>query len=77
MSKTIKPDRIEIHRTLDEKPRQFRWTRFSGANGKIIGASTEGYTAKRGAVYNIARTQRAPYVVAYDGEVVQVPSLDD
>jgi len=76
MSRTTKPDRIEIHRTFDKTP-QFRWTRFSGANGKIIGASTEGYTAKRGAVYNIARTQRAPYVVAYDGEVVQVPSLDD
>jgi hypothetical protein len=35
---------------------EFRWIRKSG-NGKRVGAATEGYTEKRGAVSNYTDTQ--------------------
>ena len=46
------PDSWDIYK---DKRGEFRWLRRSGANGKIIGASTEGYKGRSDCKDNAAR----------------------
>lgn len=61
------PDKIDIYK--DENG-EFRWTRKTDTNFKIVGASSQGYTRLKYAMDNIERTQKTPFVVnfTYKGE---------
>jgi uncharacterized protein YegP (UPF0339 family) len=61
------PDEIIVY-TLTDSPAssRWRWTRRTKTNYKIVGASSEGYARKDGALRNIARTQREPYTIKID-----------
>jgi uncharacterized protein YegP (UPF0339 family) len=58
----MRVDTITVYKTEEG---DIRWTRRSAYNGKVIGASTEGYSRVRPAIANIERTQRAPYWVKF------------
>ena len=60
--KLDKLDEIKVYRSSNE----YRWVRRTTTNWKIIGASTEGYSRAEGALANIQRTQRGPYVLIRD-----------
>lgn len=66
-SANAKPDQIVVYRAKKgrkkDAPMEFRWSRKSAANGKKIGASTEGYARKQTALDNIERTQKMPYEI--------------
>ncbi len=67
MSKEQKPDKIRVWLSPDApSSSRVRWTRHSWSNGRIIGASSEGYARKQSAVANIYRTQKAPYEIIMD-----------
>lgn len=53
------PDKIEVYKSKGE----WRWTRKTRTNRKIVAASSEGYSRTKGAIKNIERTQRQPYDV--------------
>lgn len=63
---TLKPDKITVY-SLDvhavPPSTRVRWKRRSAYNGNLIAASTEGYARVRGAIDNIQRTQREPYLI--------------
>jgi len=60
----MRPDKIIVYNTgSGPKSQRYRWTRKSGANGKKIAASNEGYGKKQSAVANIERTQKEPFVL--------------
>lgn len=59
-------DEIRVYRLTDpEVPssQRWRWTRRTTTNYRTVGASSEGYARKDGALRNIRRTQKGPYIV--------------
>jgi uncharacterized protein YegP (UPF0339 family) len=64
-----KPDEIQVYKSTDpEVPTssRWRWTRRNGGNYKVVGASSEGYSRKDGALRNIKRTQKGPYTIVVE-----------
>lgn len=59
---TTKPDKINVYR---DSNKEWRWVRKTVTNNKIVGASSEGYKRKEGALANIRRTQKGPCIVYY------------
>ena len=55
----MKPDKITVYKS----DKEYRWTRRSSGNNKIVAASSEGYARKEGALRNIKRTQKGPYAL--------------
>jgi uncharacterized protein YegP (UPF0339 family) len=75
MSRTgSNPDRITVYKAFrDSDPMQlgvttaeWRWTRRTTTNHRIVAASSEGYARKDGALRNIKRTQKAPYTMVIE-----------
>ena len=48
----IKPDKCTFYQ---DSKKEWRWTRFSAGNNKIVGASTEGYKNKADCIENAKR----------------------
>jgi hypothetical protein len=67
MSRNNTVDKITVY-TLSDGPAssRWRWTRRNGGNYKIVGASSEGYARKDGALRNIKRTQKEPYTIVFE-----------
>lgn len=63
----MRQDKIVVYASTDgPRSQRIRWTRKSGANGKRLSASCEGYSRVASAVSNIERTQKPPYEVIMD-----------
>jgi len=48
---------------------RIRWTRRTTTNYKVVGASHEGYSRVAGAMANIKRTQKEPYIIVVDDNI--------